>query len=264
MEQLFEKYQNIKLCLTQYRKFSLIENQTNESKSAPPAERNEFFNFEEFKRKMQLTSYVVHHLENKKDGTRVDAYLFKADSKYMRTTSEFTKLLDRYREPYHIMIFSKEKLNTYLAKAVRKYSSLKIENFLHKHFIVELSKGPLCSEHRVLSPEETKEVCLDLMAHGHKLPAIPVDDPQNIWIGGKINEVVKIVRYSEITGLSIGYRIITPVSGKIGQSSVIKKEDVTGVPLEPGKDAPAGDKEVGEVGEVDEVENYEDYEDDYE
>ncbi len=256
MEQLFEKYQNIKLCLTQYRKFVLVDSRTTMVKNASIDEKNEFLNFEEFKKKMQLTSYVVHHLENKNDGVKVDAFLFKVDSKYMRTTTEFTKLLDRYREPFHIMIFSKEKLNTYLTKAIRKYPHLKIENFLHKHFSLELSRGPLCSEHRILTPEETKEVCLDLMAHGHKLPAIPVDDPQNIWIGGKINEVIKILRYSEITGKSVGYRIITPVSGKISQSSVIKKEDVSGVPEAVKEDEAEIVKEIDEVNE--------DYEDDYE
>lgn len=192
-------------------------------------------------------------MENKKEGVKVDIYLFKSDSKYMKTTSEFTKLLDRYREPFNIIIFSKEKLSTYLSKAIKRYPSLKIDNFLHKHFTIELSKGPLCSVHEILSPEEVKEVCLNAMAHGHKFPAIPVDDPQNIWIGGKINDLVRIVSISEITGKSVRYRIITPVSGKIGQSSIIKKVEVTANPDEPANKP-----------SVEEVDNFEDFEDDYE
>jgi DNA-directed RNA polymerase subunit H (RpoH/RPB5) len=243
MEQLFEKYKNIQKFLTEYRKFVLDK-------------KDSFLNFDDFKNKIQLTGYVIHHLIQASDSTTLDIYLFKKDSKYIKTTSEFIKLLDRYRDPIHIMIFTKERLSIYLKKAIRRYPNIRIENYLHKHFMMELNKGPLCAKHTILSLEEAREVCIDLMAHGHKLPAIAIDDPQNIWIGGKINDIIKIEANSEITGKTIRYRIVTPISGKIEQSTSIKKIEV------PKKEI-TDEKEVIEE-EEDYVEDYEDYDEDYE
>jgi DNA-directed RNA polymerase subunit H (RpoH/RPB5) len=129
-------------------------------------------------------------------------------------------LLDKYKqEDNYIMVFTKEPLSVYIKKAIKQYPLLHIQNYLYKHFTMELNKGPLCSKHTILSPEDARKVCFELMTHGHKLPSISVDDPQNIWIGGKINDIIKIEAVSEITGTCIRYRLVTPISGKVEQSS---------------------------------------------
>ncbi len=244
MEQLFEKYINIQLFLTNYRKYQLVDDE-------------KFLSFEDFRNKMQLTGYVMHRCIGIETQELLDVYIFKKHSKYIKTTSEFIKLLDRYREPRHIILFTKEKLSIYLKKAIKRYSDLKIDNYLHKHFIVELNKGPLCSKHTILSQEEVKQVCFDLMAHGHKLPAISIEDPQVIWIGGKVNDVIKIEANSEITGKTIRYRIVTPATGKVEQSTNIKK-----IVFERSKE---GEEEQGKPTEgAETTEAYDEYEEDYE
>jgi DNA-directed RNA polymerase subunit H (RpoH/RPB5) len=120
-------------------------------------------------------------------------------------------------------MITKEKLSIYIEKTIVRYTDLKIDNYLHEHFIIELNKGPLCSVHSVLSIEEGRAVCMELMIHGHKLPAIFINDPQNIWIGGKINDIIKIDAYSEITGKTVRYRIVTPVLGKPANETDSKK-----------------------------------------
>lgn len=210
MEQLFDKYGNIQKLLINYRQYELVEGE-------------QFMTFEDFKNKMQLTGYIMHHCKHTKNGALLDVYLFKHDSKYIKTTSEFVKLLDRYRDAMNLMIFTKELLSIYIDKAIKRYPNLGINNYLHKHVIIELNKGPLCSVHTILTPEETKQVCIDLMTHGHHLPAISVNDPQNIWIGGQVNDIIKIEAKSETTGKTIRYRIVTPSTGKIEQSNKIKK-----------------------------------------
>ncbi len=246
MEQLYEKYLNVQK-FAKYRNYS-IDNQ-------------KYLEYDDFKNKIQQYGYIQHKFIDKSFNEKVDIYLFSADSKYIRATSEFIKLLDRYREYTHIITITKEKLNTYISKAIKKYTNIVIDNFLHKHFIIEISKGPLCSKHSILSTEETKNVCLSLMTHGHKLPAISVDDPQVIWIGGRINDVIKIEANSEITGKTIRYRIVTPLFGKTEQSDILKIIDVN--------EKEGGDEKINddrpdndnlELNEITEEEYYEDYE----
>jgi DNA-directed RNA polymerase subunit H (RpoH/RPB5) len=235
MDHLFEKYQNIQLFATKYRNYTLID--------------KEFYDYETFKNKMYAFEYILHKFKNPKTPEKgVDIYLFKQDSKYINNTTQFKKILDRYKE-HHIIMITKEELNVYRRKLVSQYNNLNVKNYLYKHFIIELNKGPLCSKHTILSPEEIRSVSYNIMAHAHKLPAIFESDPQNIWIGGEINDLIKIESYSEITGKSITYRIVTPSSGKVMQvkKTVEKKEVIEDV------------KEVTEVTE----DNNEDYIDDY-
>jgi DNA-directed RNA polymerase subunit H (RpoH/RPB5) len=206
MEQLFQKYKNIQLFAVdkKYRNYEIIDN---------------FYNYEEFKSKMQTLGYVMHKFKSAKIDNEIDIYLFKEDSSYINSTSNFKKLMDRYNKPSNIIMFTKQELSVYRKKTIKLYKNINVKNYLHKHFIIELNKGPLCSKHTILTSEETREVCYDLMAHAHKLPSIFQDDPQAIWIGAEINDVVKIESISEITGKSLHYRIVTPTSGKIMQSS---------------------------------------------
>jgi DNA-directed RNA polymerase subunit H (RpoH/RPB5) len=211
MEQLFEKYQNIQLFATspQYRNYKLIE--------------PEFYDFNTFKSNMQILGYVSHTFENQKTKKPIDIYFFKEDSKYISSTNDFKKILDKYKSEYNIIMITKHPLNVYRMKSIKQYSHLNVKNYLHKIYIMEINKGSLCSKHTVLSPEENKRVCYELLAHAHKLPAISESDPQNIWIGGEVNDVIRIDRISEISGHSINYRIVTPASGKVLQSSSVGK-----------------------------------------
>ena len=239
MEQLYEKYTNIQLFATspKYRGYKLLD--------------KEFYNYEEFKSKMQIISYIQHKFHDQRHQTDIDIYLFKHDSKYITSTTDFKKILDKYTSASIIMI-TKEELNIYRRKSINQYPNLNIKNYLHKHFIMEMNKGPLCSKHTVLSPEEVRRVCYSLKVHAHKLPAISAADPQNIWIGGEINDLIKIEAYSEITGHSIHYRIVTPASGKVLQNSTIVKKDATITEIDE------------EQSDVEIEDNNEDYIDDYE
>lgn len=237
METLFDKYLNVQLFAIEYRGLVL----TNGEK---------FHDYETFKNEIHKHEYIMHKF--KKDLKNIDIYLFKEDSKYITSTIFFKKILDRYNKFNDIIMITKSELNVYRKKMILQYKELSVKNYLFKHFIIEINRGPLCSKHTILSPEEVRVVSYNIMAHGHKLPAIFDTDPQCIWIGGEINDLIKIESYSEITGKTINYRIVTPSSGKTIQNpkAIIKK-----VELEPGEIL------VKEQG--DEIEGEEDYVDDY-
>jgi DNA-directed RNA polymerase subunit H (RpoH/RPB5) len=208
MEQLFDKYKNIQLFATsaKYRNYKLLGD-------------DGFADFETFKNKIQLFGYIMHSFRDPKNSnTPIDLYLFQHESQYIKDTNYFKKILDKYTSKQILILITKEELNIYRKKSILGNSNIDCRNYLHKHFLIEINKGPLCSKHTILSPAEVQTLCYNTMAHGHRFPSILEYDPQNIWIGGQVNDIIMIEPYSEITGQSVHYRIVTPVSGKTLQN----------------------------------------------
>lgn len=202
MEILYEKYTNIQKFIIDYRQYKI---------------EDEFHDFAAFKKIIQIEQYVLHKCLNPKKGKNTYIYIFRENSKYLKTTPHFKRLMDKIpEEPTDVIIISKNELSVYINKALSKYNHLRIYNYMHKYFSIELSMGPLCSKHTILSNNEVKLLCSrDLIIHPLSLPSISINDPQNIWIGGELGQVVKIESISEITGKTIRYRIISPDSGKL-------------------------------------------------
>ena len=143
--------------------------------------------------------------------------MFKDSTKYTKTTPQFKRLMDKLPEdPADVIILSKELLSIYINKALIKYNHLRFFNYLHKFFAIELAKGPLCSKHTILTNSEVRNLCSrELLIHPLSLPSISINDPQNIWMGGELGQIMKIESISEITGKTIRYRIISPDAGKV-------------------------------------------------
>lgn len=202
MEILFEKYINIQKFIVEYRKYNL---------------EGIFLDFATFKKTIQIEQYIRHKCIDTKKGRTVYIYLFRENSKYIKTTPQFKRLMDKLPEdPADVIILSKDELSVYINKSLAKYPHLKIFNYLHKYFSIELAKAPLCSTHSILSNNEVRSLCSrELIIHPLSLPSISINDPQNIWIGGEIGQIIKIVSVSEITGKTIRYRIVSPDSGKM-------------------------------------------------
>ena len=252
MEQLYEKYRNVQLFANIYRKFSLIE--------------GKYYNCEEFKHEMQIAEYIVHNFIDIK-GTKVDIYLFKIESRHISNTVNFNKILDKYdgKSLVKIIMITKDELNSYRRKAIREHG-LKVNNYLHKDFNIEKSKGSLCSKHVILTEKEAQEALYSNMIEKESLPKISELDPQIIWIGGQPGDVIKITPISEMTGYSVIYRLVISEYGNIIQSPEYKltpkkitkvkngdQDDVVNIEDdEVNDDANVEDDEVNEVNVEDE------------
>jgi DNA-directed RNA polymerase subunit H (RpoH/RPB5) len=202
MEQLYEKYLNIQKFITNYRKYNLVD---------------PFLEYSVFKKTIQVDQYIKHKCIDPKKERPVYIYLFTHISKYIKTTPQFKRLMDKTSDdPADVIVISKDELSIYINKALIKYPHLNVRNYLHKYFAIELSKGPLCSHHKILSNSDVRLLCSrDLIIHPLSLPSIAINDPQNIWIGGELGQVIQINSISEITGKTIRYRIVAPDSGKV-------------------------------------------------
>jgi DNA-directed RNA polymerase subunit H (RpoH/RPB5) len=210
METLFEKYVNIQKFIIEYRKYKVEE---------------PFLDFAVFKKTIQIEQYIRHKCTDTKKGRSVYIYFFKENSKYIKTTPQFKRLIDKLpEEPSDIIILTKSELSVYINKSLAKYPHLKVFNYVHRYFSIELSDGPLCSIHTILSNTEVRSLCSrELIIHPLSLPSISINDPQNIWIGGELGQVIKIISISEITGKTIRYRIVSPDSGKMINIQKLRK-----------------------------------------
>lgn len=204
MEILYKKYENIQKFIVDYRKYKL-------------ADDSKFYNFDEFKKTIQIEQYIRHKCINLKKDKIVYVYMFKVESKYIKTTSQFKRLMDKIPvEPADVIIISKDELSIYIKKSINNYAHLTIHNYPHKYFSIEISNGPLCSPHTILTNTEVRTLCSrDLIVHPLSLPSISINDPQNIWIGGELGQIIQIDSISEITARTIRYRIVSPDSGKM-------------------------------------------------
>jgi len=210
MEILYEKYTFIQKFIKDYRKYKL---------------EGEFLDFATFKKTIQIEQYILHKCINIKKGRSVYIYFFKENSKYVKTTQQFKRLMDKIpEEPVDVIILTKVELSIYINKSLAKYTHFNVFNYMHKYFTLELSKGPLCSKHTILSNNEVRSLCSrELIIHPLSLPSISINDPQNIWIGGELGQVIEIISVSEITGTAIRYRIVSPDSGKMINVQKLRK-----------------------------------------
>jgi len=207
MAGLYNCYEMIFLMLEKYRKYKI-----NSKKLTKP----------EFKEKAKTGHVKIKTVSN--SGDKVIVFLAKENSEWTRKSGPFRKVLDKLGdEKQQVIIISyKSRLHLLFKNNSQEYPNLELLNYSVDHFKNELPLGPHCSEHTVLTDGEVRELFLETfnLKSSFELPKILVDDPQIIWIGAKINDIVKIETKSKITGNYISYRIVVPnpLSAKISKS----------------------------------------------
>ena len=107
-------------------------------------------------------------------------------------------------------MISKTPVSTHVQTFINSIKSkMIIINYTFKLFTIIIPNHILSNKHEILSNEESEDLLNNvLLCKRHNLPKIKLNDPQIIWSSGKVNDIVKITRYDDITGLSIYYRII--------------------------------------------------------
>jgi DNA-directed RNA polymerase subunit H (RpoH/RPB5) len=250
---LYEKYQNIILCLGEkYRNWFILDKQLSDS---------------EFDKLMSNQKYVIHLTYNPEDEKFVYVVLFHTNSIYLSKTESFRKFLDNLISKIHkqdintkqkflekiievenkqknkiitrimtsnkkgieTIFITKRELTTYFLRNIQSKNekiNLIVHNYLHKHFLIDISEGPLCAKHTRLTKIEAIDLLSrQLMTSAYTLPRIIINDPHIIWCGAKVGEIVKIEVNSELAGKCLRYRIVAPLSGKLQNSDILIEEE---------------------------------------
>jgi hypothetical protein len=240
----FRQYNNVRLFAEKWRKYKPTDKpHTHES----------------FRKEMQPNKYIKLEYINSASGRRVVIYLFTSDSKYAAASQDLKRLLNKNKDPCDVILITEKPFKVYANKVIYSLKHLNIKSYLHKIFESETPTGPLCYPHRIMSKEEVNLLLNnDLCCNLTNLPKILEEDPQCVWIGAMVADVIEINMASDISGETIRYCVVVPKSGKI---TSFRKDDA--VPVEEVEDE---DEEIKEYRETakNELSDYEDEDEDEE
>lgn len=205
----FAKYQQLQNFAINHQKYIAAD---------PFLDKNKFLT------NMQIDEYVRLKFTDSK-GHPVFIYLFSEGSPKISKVNHFIQLIKKLpKNPATVLLIPKVKISSYVAKALIAFPYLTFKVYLHKNFLMNITKGPKCAKHKLLTAAEKKQVLNnDLMSNLITLPAIRLNDPQVLWLpDAKIGDVVKITTYSDKAGEVITYRVVIPSDGKFDAPATVE------------------------------------------
>jgi len=139
--------------------------------------------------------------------------IFHYNSELYTKTQELKKVLIKLKKipfSYDVILVTKNSISTHVNNFIESIKNkMIILNYTYKLFTIIIPEHILSNKHEILNNEEENELLNNvLFCKKYNLPKIRISDPQIIWTSGKINDIVKITRYDDITGISIYYRLI--------------------------------------------------------
>lgn len=218
---MFNIYQNLHIFAEKYRGYQILSDKLDQN---------------ELRKKMQVEQYVTIEVEEPVVTSTaiptatpaakhlITIALINVGSKYIKTTTDIRSLMfqltknDNIKEIHEhrlnrsIFLITKDDVRNLVAKTKNNISKVNVENYLHIHFKMEIPKGPHCSKHVIMKPQELQDEIQANFIDINHIPLISDSDPQCIWIGAKTGNIVKIVRYSINAGLATEYRKVIPRS----------------------------------------------------
>jgi DNA-directed RNA polymerase subunit H (RpoH/RPB5) len=188
---------------------------------------NTVLNEEAFRKSMHSDQYVRLDCNNVKKNIDVYIYLFDQESKYTKSSQDMKKILKKHKKECNLIFITYKILNIYHKRAITAEKHLKVDIYRHEIFDLVIPKAPNSAEHRIMTRDEVLHLMnKDLCCYIVNLPKILESDPQCIWIGAEIGDVLEIRMLSDITGETYQYRVVIPEGGKvISFRDDSKKED---------------------------------------
>ena len=250
---LYEKYQNIILCFSdKYRHWNIIDSTYNEadfgkSMNSQKYIMNTVYNPEDekfiyvvlfhttspylsktdiFRKFLDLLINKTHKQDNDKKTKFLEKFI---DIDVKNKHKIISRILNDNKKYIETIFITKRELTTYFLRNIQlknQKTSLVVHNYLHKHFIIEIGRAPLCSRHTRLTKSEASDLLSrQLMTSPYALPRIKINDPHVIWCGAKVNEIIRIEVNSELAGKCLRYRLVVPISGKVEQTDIFDDDD---------------------------------------
>ncbi len=160
-------------------------------------------------------NYLNPKYTNSKNYKIVYIVLFHYNSEIYTKTIDFKKIIQSLKDTYvnyDIITITKSSLSTHVSNFISTIKNkINIIPYTYKLFTIIIPNHILSNKHEILNKDEEEHLLNNvLFCKKHNLPKIKLNDPQIIWSHGAINDIVKITRYNDITGISLYYRVIIP------------------------------------------------------
>lgn len=200
-EDQYNRYENLHIFAEEWRKFKRISNKKDKIS---------------FRKEIQQYEYAKLEYLNENNGRNIHIYLFSKKSKYAEQSQHLKRLLARIKDPSDVILVSALPLKIYSIKAINIFKHLNVKRYLHENFSLIIPNASLCYRHRIMSNTEVLDLLNNVLyCHLINLPKIFVEDPQCIWIGAEVGDIVEISMESNINGEHLQYKTVVAKSGRV-------------------------------------------------
>lgn len=158
--------------------------------------------YENFIKTMQFVRYVVLKAKRGKENIHV-----------FQIHKDMTKIVDtmfsKTVKGVPVTIVGHQFVN--MTKSIISYGNKKIDvTYLNSNlFKIDIRNNIMVPKHTLCTEERAKQIMSEEFADDiSQLPSIKYNDPQVILIGGKIGQIVEIIRKDVLTGETPYYRVI--------------------------------------------------------
>jgi DNA-directed RNA polymerase subunit H (RpoH/RPB5) len=189
--------------------------------------KNKILSEEEFTKNLQFNSYVHYECIQNTTGKNIIIYLLAKTNKSINT-QDVRKIFNKIKIVCDVILVSEYIITIDLNKLLSTMKHIhNIHCYKHENFNLIIPDCILSGKHRIMNKIEINQlVNEDLFTTIANLPKIREDDPQCIWIGAKIGDIIEIVSPSFITHLFRTYKVVVPRLGKnIYIQNIIEKEN---------------------------------------
>ncbi len=154
-----------------------------------------------------ITNYNYISIDTTEDTHKIILVYNEAELIKLNEMKKIMKNFKKYEG--EIILITHAQISNAVLKTLNELYEFSLVNFKYALFKIVFPKHILCPKHSILSKDEEDQLLnKELYTIKNKLSIIKLNDPMCIWIGAKVNDVVKIERYSESVGLSYYYRIV--------------------------------------------------------
>lgn len=106
-----------------------------------------------------------------------------------------------------VLLITADKPTSYISAVMKDLSqNMDIEYILDSVFYIEVPKHYLVPKHEIITRAQFDSELKYHYTTPQFLQKIDVNDPVAIWLGGRVDDIFKITRFSENTGEAYAYR----------------------------------------------------------
>ena len=203
-----------------YKKFISLDDKIDNSDFIQHIYNNQFFIINttfDFYNKEQINT-IKQNINNKNfnnvDNLKITfIVIFHYNSDIYNKTDELKKFLIKLKNTpfkYDVILITKNNISTHVNKYIFNVrDKISIINYTYKLFSIIIPEHILSNKHIIIYQDDELDLLNNvLFCKKNNLPKISINDPQIIWSHGRVNDIVKIIRFDDITGLTPYYRVI--------------------------------------------------------
>lgn len=162
-----------------------------------------------FEKTIRLFGYIPIYGKNADNEDSV-IILVSRESTISHHKQHFMRMFNKeHSKAKHMIIVSESLLSASIQNAPEISSSnVTLESISATRFRIDIRRAALVPVHRIMTKKESEELLNFWHCEAHQLPKIKLDDPQVIWLGAKVGDVIEITRMNEMSGEGKYWRVV--------------------------------------------------------